>query len=121
MNDFKTTPLADLTQIPHWIGVSAMITLFHLRDESHCSSELSDLVGVSPASMTGTIDHLLRKGLVTRQRNPEDRRKIIIRSTQAGQELLSQVFPEEPEEPIPFEWNRITHLAPAPIAQLARY
>ncbi|MEM1297023.1 MAG: MarR family transcriptional regulator [Verrucomicrobiota bacterium] len=121
MNDFKTTPLADLTQIPHWIGVSAMITLFHLRDESHCSSELSDLVGVSPASMTGTIDHLLRKGLVTRQRNPEDRRKIIIRSTESGQELISRVFQEEPEETVPFEWNRIAHRQTSPLPELSRY
>lgn len=121
MNDLKTTPLADLTQIPHWIGVSAMITLYHLRDESHCSSELSDLVGVSPASMTGTIDHLLRKGLVTRQRNPEDRRKIIIRSTEAGHKLTAQVFQEEPDEAVPFAWNRIANREPSPLAQFSRY
>jgi DNA-binding MarR family transcriptional regulator len=43
----------------------------------------------SAASMTGIVDRLLERGLVERQRNPKDRRSVVVRLTENGRELVA--------------------------------
>jgi DNA-binding MarR family transcriptional regulator len=45
----------------------------------------------SAASMTGIVDRLLERGLVERERHPEDRRAVVVRLTAEGHDLLGQV------------------------------
>lgn len=50
--------------------------------------ELADQLDVSPRNITGLIDHLERDGLVERVDDPDDRRSIHARLTQAGAKVL---------------------------------
>ncbi|HMK98810.1 MAG TPA: MarR family transcriptional regulator [Acidimicrobiales bacterium] len=59
------------------------------------SKRLADLaadVNVSPSTATRMCDRLLRKGLITRERDPVDRREIRLELTQAGQRLVQGVM-----------------------------
>jgi DNA-binding MarR family transcriptional regulator len=47
----------------------------------------------TPATMTGIVDSLEKKGLVTRQANPADRRSLLVCLTPAGTSIQSQVPP----------------------------
>ncbi|MFQ5576757.1 MAG: MarR family winged helix-turn-helix transcriptional regulator, partial [Anaerolineae bacterium] len=43
------------------------------------------------ATMTGIIDRLVERGLVERFRQPDDRRKVLVRLTEAGHAKLEAV------------------------------
>ena len=52
------------------------------------SSDLARLEKISPQSMGVTVAALLERGLVARERDPEDGRRIILSVTAAGRDLL---------------------------------
>jgi len=56
-------------------------------------STLAEKVGVKRATMTGLLDGLERKGLIERVAHPEDRRKLGIRLTKKGRQLLDEMLP----------------------------
>jgi predicted transcriptional regulator len=49
-----------------------------LREGPLTHGELGDRIGLAPASVTGLVDRLEKKGLVHRKTNPQDRRSILI-------------------------------------------
>lgn len=52
-------------------------------------SELARRTGLHPATMTGIIDRLERGGWITRERDPHDRRAVVVQVVRSrGQELL---------------------------------
>lgn len=56
-------------------------------------AQLAEATGVTRAAMTGRLDRLATAGLVTREVDPLDRRRVLVRPTQAGRE----------------EWDRWVH------------
>ncbi len=56
-------------------------------------STLAEKVGVKRATMTGLLDGLEGKGLIERVAHPEDRRKLGIRLTKKGRQLLDKMLP----------------------------
>lgn len=56
-------------------------------------NQLAQLVGTDTAGMSRLVDRLEAKGLVTRERHPDDRRSTVVAVTEAGRELLPQVMP----------------------------
>ncbi len=56
-------------------------------------SDLATQVGVKPATMTGLLDGLERKGHVQRVPHPTDRRKVNIRLSAKGKALLDEILP----------------------------
>lgn len=54
-------------------------------------AELADTLAVDRSSATRMADRLVRKGLVERERVPEDRRSIRLSLTPAGAELVAEV------------------------------
>jgi len=59
---------------------------------AHCQDavipkEISDATGVSPARVAAVLNDLENKGLITREINRNDRRKIIVRLTGKGQSV----------------------------------
>ncbi|MCC6626952.1 MAG: MarR family transcriptional regulator [Chloroflexi bacterium] len=54
-------------------------------------SHLADALDVSAPSMTGTLERLVRQGLVERRDDPSDRRLVIIAPTAAGQALVERL------------------------------
>ena len=71
--------------------------LILLMREDNCTStpsELSDKAGVTRATMTGLLDGLERDGLLTRIFDANDRRRVSVRLTDAGQAKLDSVMPD---------------------------
>lgn len=62
-----------------------------LEEEPMTISELSRRFSLDPSTLVPTIDALERKGLVNRDRDPNDRRRIPITLTDAGHELLERL------------------------------
>ncbi|GAB4396988.1 MAG: MarR family transcriptional regulator [Anaerolineales bacterium] len=77
----------DLT--PTQFGV--LETLHHLGSMPPC--ELSTKLLTSSGNLTFVLDNLEKRGLVHRERNPEDRRSIIIHLTPQGEDLIASLFP----------------------------
>lgn len=47
-------------------------------------AQLAEVTGVTRAAMTSRLDRLVKAGLVTREEEPRDRRRVMIRPTAAG-------------------------------------
>lgn len=56
--------------------------------------EISDRLLVSRPSVTGLLDTLERRELITRQPHPQDRRRVVVRLTDDGRALLDEHYPE---------------------------
>lgn len=61
--------------------------------ESMTVSELSQAVNLSQATVTGILDRLERKQLVTRSRSQADKRKVLVARTPAAEEILASAPP----------------------------
>ncbi len=55
--------------------------------------EIGEQTLITKGTLTGVVDRLERKGLVTREIPPENRRSVIVHLTAAGQQLFETVFP----------------------------
>jgi len=56
-------------------------------------AELAEKAGVTRATMTGLIDTLERDGLVKREPDPEDRRRMLVQLTSLGHSTLMTILP----------------------------
>ncbi|HVM70852.1 MAG TPA: MarR family transcriptional regulator [Anaerolineales bacterium] len=50
--------------------------------------ELAELLSCTRATVTGIVDTMQKKGLVTRSPNPDDRRSLLVTLTEKGRRLL---------------------------------
>ena len=64
----------------------SMLGLLWERDRRQLN-ELASACCCSPSTVTGIVDTLEKKGLVSREPNPEDRRSLLVRLTEQGQAL----------------------------------
>lgn len=79
---------------PHGIRSGQWSVLRILWDiEGLTQVELADRMRVEKASLTGVLEGMERRGLILRERNEEDRRKINITLTAQGRRLKSQLLP----------------------------
>jgi DNA-binding MarR family transcriptional regulator len=90
---------------PHWmkLGLTAVqfkSLLYIVKTGDGNSKKLSDILGVTPANVTGVIDRLIGQGLVQRVENPEDRRVAILHATDKGKKLITNL-----------EENTVEHMA----------
>ena len=56
------------------------------REEGTPSTAVSTRMGMEPTSLTRTLKTLEEKGLITRKKNPDDGRGVLIRLTDLGKE-----------------------------------
>ena len=62
-----------------------LLCLQNLREQGAMTSVmLAQTVSLSPATVTGILDRLELRGLVTRERRPEDKRRVLVTVTEAG-------------------------------------
>jgi DNA-binding MarR family transcriptional regulator len=74
------------------LTMAQMKVLFLLHHEGAAKvSDLAETLGVSAPSMTGTLDRLVRGGLVERRDDPTDRRLVINVLTPDGQALVERL------------------------------
>lgn len=81
-------PGLPLEQLPADVTVSQLRVLLalHTGGPSRMSS-LAVVAGVVPSTATGIIDALVRKGLVLREHDSQDRRQVICRMSSEGEKL----------------------------------
>jgi MarR family 2-MHQ and catechol resistance regulon transcriptional repressor len=56
-------------------------------------NRLAEKILKSSGNLTLVIDNLEKRGLVTRERDPEDRRCMTIHLTESGRALIESIFP----------------------------
>jgi DNA-binding MarR family transcriptional regulator len=72
--------LADLGEQQMWV-------LYMLNRGPQLTSELARMFNVAMPTMTRTVDALVQKGYVERRQGAEDRRKMYLRLTEAGEHV----------------------------------
>jgi DNA-binding MarR family transcriptional regulator len=53
-------------------------------------SDLAQLVGISPSTLSSLVDRLVEAGLATRLNDPRDRRSVVVALAPAGSQMLDQ-------------------------------
>ena len=71
-----------------------LIVMSRTPDKEVNPSSLAEELGVKKATMTGLLDGLEKDNLVERMSDPRDRRKIGIRLTAGGRQLLDEILPD---------------------------
>ncbi len=84
-----------------------MVRLF--REGPQCLSRLAEYMGVSLPTMSKLVPGLESRGLISRHRDPQDRRRVLLALTDAGVEAYTSLL--ECTESHIGEW--ISHLSPA--------
>lgn len=68
------------------VGVTEMLACGYLSAEgARTPSEIAEQLDITTASVTELLDRMERGGLVRRDRHPDDRRKLLVELTEAGQ------------------------------------
>jgi MarR family 2-MHQ and catechol resistance regulon transcriptional repressor len=63
-----------------------------------CQGELAEKLLRSGGNLTLVVDNLEKVGLVTRERDPADRRFVVVRLTGKGTDFISDLFPKVAEK-----------------------
>lgn len=92
----------------------ALEALHHLGPMNQ--SELCSKLLKSGGNITMVIDNLEKRKLVKRKRNPNDRRFVSVHLTPAGENLISEIFPEHVDHIV----NEFSSLDPAEQEELSR-
>ncbi len=59
-----------------------------------CQKEIGEKLLVTGGNMTMVLNNLEKRGVVSRHRDQEDRRQIIVSLTEKGHQLVADIFPE---------------------------
>lgn len=75
------------------------VTQFGVLEALHhigplCQSELAEKLLKSGGNLTLVVDNLEKAGYVTRERDPADRRYVVVKLTGKGQVFISALFPK---------------------------
>jgi len=75
------------------------ITQFGILEALHFSGDmnaslLAQKVLRTCGNMTYVLDQLSQRGLISRDRNPDNRREILVSLSQEGQQLIQNIFPD---------------------------
>lgn len=72
----------------HGLSIPQLLCLQHLREFGPLTSgALAKTMALSPPTVTGILDRLEMRGLVHRERRPEDKRRVLVALTQTGRNL----------------------------------
>ena len=65
--------------------------LYHLGPL--CQKEIGEKILKTSGNITLVIDNLEKRGLVTREKDSSDRRRMTVKMTKSGYELIEKIFP----------------------------
>jgi DNA-binding MarR family transcriptional regulator len=79
-----------------WMGLTLtraqLKSLFFISNQGSTNSkELAAALKVTPTNTTGIVDRLVKQGLVSRTEDTRDRRMLLLRATDEGEELLAKL------------------------------
>src|SRR5215469_481359 len=82
----------------HGLTGPQMLCLREIADQGPLTTgSLALAVALSPATLTGILDRLEARGLVSRERRPEDKRRVLVSLTSMGRQM-SQELPSPLQE-----------------------
>jgi MarR family 2-MHQ and catechol resistance regulon transcriptional repressor len=58
-----------------------------------CQKDIGDKILKTSGNITLVIDNLEKRKLVKREKDPDDRRRMTVRFTESGHELIDKIFP----------------------------
>jgi DNA-binding MarR family transcriptional regulator len=74
------------------LGIGQLKTLFFISNRGATTTgKLATALKVTPTNVTGIVDRLLEKKLITRTGDPDDRRVLLLRTTPQGDELVAEL------------------------------
>jgi DNA-binding MarR family transcriptional regulator len=74
------------------LTIAQLKSLFFISNQGSSNlMMLASALGVTPTTTTGIIDRLVKHGLVSRTENPENRRMLLLRATDKGEELVANL------------------------------
>ena len=74
------------------ITMPQLKSLFFISNQGSTNSvKLAAALKVTPANVTGIIDRLVEQKLVSRVENAQDRRMLVLRTTEKGEELVANL------------------------------
>ncbi len=62
---------------------------FVANTPDRAQTEIADEIGTAPSVLVGPLEKLERRGLITRRRDADDRRRFVVRTTPKGDALLA--------------------------------
>jgi DNA-binding MarR family transcriptional regulator len=68
-----------------------VLLVLYAKGSSRMSS-IASYIGIAISTATSIVDNLVKKGLVTRSDDPEDRRLVICKLSIEGQQLISRLW-----------------------------
>jgi DNA-binding MarR family transcriptional regulator len=79
-----------------WMQISLTVpqvkSLFFITNHEYTNfKNLATALRVTQSNLTGVIDRLVEQGLVSRTENPEDRRMMLLKATDKGEALVSEL------------------------------
>jgi DNA-binding MarR family transcriptional regulator len=77
---------------------NVLMILSRASEKKFKQHDISKLLLVSRANVTGLVNTLARKGLVKREADPKDRRAWLVKMTEKGKDLLEAYLPRHYEE-----------------------
>lgn len=87
----SNTLLATLIRDEKLSPAQAHILLFLHKKKTLNPSQLAKHLFISSASVTQTLAPMERSGLITRQRDPSDRRKVFLELTPSGRQIADKI------------------------------
>jgi DNA-binding MarR family transcriptional regulator len=75
-----------------------LLRLREAKDETLTAGALADMLDLSPSAMTNRLDRLEEDGLVSRARDTEDRRSVLVSITPRGEEVVGQAVERQAKE-----------------------
>jgi len=98
-----------IVPVPAHLGI-----LITLAERPRSLGELADLQAVSPPTMSSSIHRLVKKGWLHCERDPQDRRRLLIHLTEEGWAVLSEIRQRAQEAVL----ERLKALSPEECAHL---
>lgn len=93
------------------LTAAQLMCLHTMERKGQCTSgELASAMEISQATVTGILDRLESRGVVTRHRDVRDKRRVLVQITEAGQGLVEAAPP-------PLQQQFAERLAEAPEAE----
>ena len=72
------------------LSIGQVKSLFFIAAQGTTNfSKLAEALGVTPPNVTGMVNRLVEKGLISRQENPDNRRMLMLRVTEKGEALIT--------------------------------
>lgn len=77
-----------------YVTYTALMMMYGSAEQTTTPSELSNATGEKPTNVTRICDELLHKGLIERYPSTSDRRRVVLRLTARGEQLVEQFQPK---------------------------